>query len=461
MFVAEKLKATLLYTYGIADLFFALMVNMEVYFFSAFLTDYAQFPLETVGWILGITSVFDIACALIAGVVLQRVTLKLGGKYRSWFLIGPPAIAVLFTLQFTRLGSDGFAVAIIIFGFLSSHLIWNIVVTASGAMVGRLSQRPQERTILSANRAQGLSVAGLLFAATAVPMMLFFSERTNQVAGVSLTVGVYNIFMILGYWYIYRMTAGRDPYDETLSFSGSERRKGGQSIWRIIKLAIRNPPLLGLVSAEIFRNSYVLIITAYAYYYFTYVLNEFAFMSLFIFAIGVARFSGTLVASWVGNKVGKRNAYWASMVLAASGFGISAFWADSVWGFTSTFCLASMMGMIAGSMSTALFSDTVVYGEWKTGENIRAFTMALQSFPIKIAVFIRSGVVTFGLMAIGYVHNTDPAPAVAGGIRFIMIFAPTAACLLSASLLFWSYGIEDAHIPRMQDEIAAGKVPVE
>ena len=144
--VVKDLKRSLLYTYGIADLAFVLMVNMEIYFFPAFLTDHARFSLVKVGQILGITSAVDIVFALVAGVLLQKVTLKFGGKYRSWFLIGPPAVAVLFLLQFTKIGNDSVAAIIIVFGFFSSHLIWNIVVTASGAMVGRLSPLPHERT---------------------------------------------------------------------------------------------------------------------------------------------------------------------------------------------------------------------------------------------------------------------------------------------------------------------------
>ena len=79
----EKLKKSILYTYGIGDMLFVLMVSMELYYFAAFLTDYAQFSMKTAGIILNITGVLDIACALLAGVILEKVTLRFGGKYRS------------------------------------------------------------------------------------------------------------------------------------------------------------------------------------------------------------------------------------------------------------------------------------------------------------------------------------------------------------------------------------------
>ncbi len=50
--MTERLGRSVLYTYGVADLFFVLLVNMELVFFPQFLTDYALFPLSIVGQIL-------------------------------------------------------------------------------------------------------------------------------------------------------------------------------------------------------------------------------------------------------------------------------------------------------------------------------------------------------------------------------------------------------------------------
>jgi Na+/melibiose symporter-like transporter len=107
------------------------------------------------------------------------------------------------------------------------------------------------------------------------------------------------------------------------------------------------------------------------------------------------------------------------------------------------------------SMSTALFTDTVTYGEWKTGKSIRAFTMALANFPIKIGILIRSAAITLGLAAIGFVSNTVPSPDVINGITSIMTLAPAAACILAAAVFYFGYKIEDKHVQQMQEEIAA------
>jgi hypothetical protein len=49
--MAERLSKSLLYTFGVADMLFILMVNMELFYFTAFLTDYAQFSMTVIGMI--------------------------------------------------------------------------------------------------------------------------------------------------------------------------------------------------------------------------------------------------------------------------------------------------------------------------------------------------------------------------------------------------------------------------
>ena len=425
---------------------------MELFFFAAFLTDYADFSLSITGYILGFTSLADIAFALIAGIILQKVTLMYGGKYRSWFLVGPPIVAVLFILQFTKIGTTLSAGLIIAFGFIVSHLIWNIVFTASASMVGRLSRSTDERTILSASRAQGMSAAGIIFSVTSLPMIDFFTSHTNEIAGFSLASAVYALLMVLGYLYIYVMTSGRDPYDETISDAGTKAQK--QSVLEMVELVFKNPPLLLLIVAEIFRNSYILILASFAIYYFKYVLDNLAFLTVFILVISFSRLLGTFAATWIGVKIGKRNSYWIFLVLAAIVFASGKFFGGTTWSFTIIFCFGSLLGMVASSMSTALFSDTVVYGEWKTGKNIRAFTMALQTFTIKVGVLIRSGVITFGLIAIGFVANAEPTPKVIEGISSIMIYSTAVTSAIAAAVLYFGYRIEDKHVLQMQDEIA-------
>jgi len=453
--MAEKLSRLLLYTFGTADMLFLLMVSMEMFYFTAFLTDYAQFSMTMIGVILWITGILDIVCALAAGIVLQRVTLNFGGKYRSWFLVGPPIFAPLFVLQFTKLGNPLVAASIIITAFVLSHLLYNVVFTASGSIVGRLSQLSEERTILSASRSQGWSASGLIFSITGLPMIMFFGARTDKITGFTITVAIYAVLMILGYWYVYRVTAGREPREDPAA--DPSRDESRQSLREVIRLVFGNSPLLVLIGAETFRNAGISITTAFAFYYFTYVLNDLAFMSVYLLATSVAILIGAFFSTWIGIRIGKRSSYWIFLMLSACSFVFAKFFGGTPWSFTIIFSIGCFFASIAGSVNTALFSDTVIYGEWKTNKNIRAFTMAMLNFPIKLAILVRSAVVTLGLVAIGFVANAVPGPEVVSGISSIMTLTPAAAAAVAAAIFYYGYRIEEKDVIQMQDEIATQK----
>ena len=447
-----KLKKSLLYTYGIADMFFVLMVSMELYYFTMFLTDWAQFSMKTVQIIVYITGALDIVCVLLSGVILEKINLKFGGKYRSWFLIGPLPIAILFIFQFTKIGSNIVAVTIIIIGFVASHLLWNTVAACGGAMVGRITKNTNELTLLSTNRAQGMTAAGLIFSFAGPWMIAFFSGRTNQVTGTAITVAVFGVLMILGYLYIYRVTAGMDPYDTEKAHTA--QKEPASSIREIVGLVFINRPLLMLIVAEIFRNSSILLVAAIAAYYCKYVLNNEPFMQPFLLVTAIFGVLGSFIAAWIGPRLGKRHTYWMSTIAAAAVYALARFLGTTDWRFTTLFSFGAMFIAISSCMCTALFSDTVVYGEWKYGKNIRAFTMALINLPIKLGILLKNAVVMFGLIMIGFVANAEPTPEVADGIASLITFSSAAVCLLTAVIFFLGYKLKDEDITKMQAELA-------
>jgi GPH family glycoside/pentoside/hexuronide:cation symporter len=251
------------------------------------------------------------------------------------------------------------------------------------------------------------------------------------------------------------MTAGMDPYDETAA--GMPGTAPGQSVQEIVGLVFKNPPLMLLILAQVFSSTSFFLITSMAIYYFTYVAGNPAFLSIFLLAISIARLLGTFSAPFVGVKLGKRISYFTFFGLAAIGFATARFLIHSTWSFTLMFCVSILFVSIATSLNTALFADTVIYGEWKTGKNIRAFTMALMNFPIKVGVLIRSAVVTTGLMAIGFAANSTPTPRVVNGVSSIMTLGPAVGYAMAAVIFFIGYKIEDPSVLQMQEEIAARK----
>ena len=92
--MADKLKKSVIYLYGLPSFGFQIFIYVELMFFSAFLTDAVKMPVALAGSVLMITSIFDLIWVPVAGIILQKSNLK-WGKFRSWLLIGPPVAAML------------------------------------------------------------------------------------------------------------------------------------------------------------------------------------------------------------------------------------------------------------------------------------------------------------------------------------------------------------------------------
>ena len=92
--------------WGISEVGFMMMSSMETMFLLFFLTDVAKLPMSITGIITGSTAMVDAISAVLAGIVIDKVTFK-NGKFRPWLLICPPVVTVFFVLCFTNIFPAG------------------------------------------------------------------------------------------------------------------------------------------------------------------------------------------------------------------------------------------------------------------------------------------------------------------------------------------------------------------
>lgn len=63
---------------AVNDFGFTLFINLEIYYFSAFLTDVAGFSLKMLGIILTITEIINVAQVPITGWIIEKANFKWG-----------------------------------------------------------------------------------------------------------------------------------------------------------------------------------------------------------------------------------------------------------------------------------------------------------------------------------------------------------------------------------------------
>ncbi|TGE37465.1 sugar transporter [Desulfosporosinus fructosivorans] len=449
----KGLKKSIINLYGLPSFGFQLFVNMEVFYFAAFLTDFAKLPMALVGTVLMITSIFDILWVPTAGVILEKSNMR-WGKYRSWLLVGPPFAALFFILQFSKIGSPTVNAIIITVGFVVSHLIWNIFYAGHVALNSSMTTVREERIAMSTNRGMFNSLGAIAFSLIGMKMILALGEG-NPAMGYTLTVVITGAVMIASYYTLFFMTKDYAFHGTTVQ-SGKPAEK--MPIGEMLKQIIVNPPLIGLMLGELGRYLGRFVIFGLAFYYFKYVVNNLVVIAIFMTGLNVVCFVGALIANPIAKKFGERNTY----ILSLSIFIIGLF---AVWALPMNYVSFMIIMFIAylgygmpDALGVVMYSSTVDYGEWKTGKNARGFIMSLISFPIKVAILVRSVIITAVLVGAGYVANMQATPVLIESIKNGLTLVPAVIMLVGLFFIIFLYKITPASLSQMQKEIAARKV---
>ena len=173
--------------FGVGDMFFSLMVVLEIAFLMVFLTDVLKLDIAVAGTIISITSLGDLITSFIAGGIVDKSNMK-WGKYRSWLLVGPAIASIFFVLQFTQFGTATTTAIIFTVCYLISHTLWNIFYTANRALAGAVTDDPTERAHISGRIAAWMNAGRIIGSKLIIVMILFFATNVGAVSYTHLTL---------------------------------------------------------------------------------------------------------------------------------------------------------------------------------------------------------------------------------------------------------------------------------
>ncbi|AKN31749.1 sugar transporter [Clostridium carboxidivorans P7] len=452
--MGKKLKKSIINFYGVPSFGFQLIVNVEVYYFAAFLTDYAKISAALAGTVLMITSIFDLVWVPTAGVILEKCNMK-WGKYRSWLLIGPPFAVLFYILEFSKIGSSTMNAIIISIGFIVSHLIWNIFYAAHIAMNSSMTEVREERIAMASNRGMFNSLGTICFSLVSMPLILMIGKAIgNPAGGYTFTVILGGIIMIACYYALFFMTKDYANAGESTQTGKVEEK---MSVGEMLKQIVVNPPLIGLLLGELGRYLGRFVIFGMAFYYFKYVVNNLAVVTIFFTGLSIVCLFGAVITNPLAKKIGERNTYILSLAIFIVGLLIVWALPMNYMSFIVLMFVAYLGYGIPDALGVAMYSSTVEYGEWKTGKNARGFIMSLISFPIKIAIFLRSIIITSVLVGAGYVANMKPTEQLISGIKNGMALIPAIIMIVGLIFIVLLYKITPTNLEKMQKEIAVRK----
>lgn len=452
----KPLKKSAINLYGLPSFGFQTMVNIEVMFFAAFLTDFAKIPLALVSTILLATSIVDIVAVPTSGVILEKSNMK-WGKYRSWLLVGPPIAALFYILQFSQIGGTSEINAIIIFlGFAISHLVWNTFYAAHISMNNALTTVREERISMASNRGMFNAAGALVFSYFGVQAITAIGTGVgNPVLGYTYMAAITGLIMIACNIIYYVIT-------KDYAQNGSEAQAGKpaekMSVGEMLKQIVVNPPLMGLMLVELGRYLGRFVIFGMAFYYFKYVINDLPGLALFMTGLTIVNFFSAMIASPIAKRLGEKNTYMIALSLLIIGLLIVWFMPLEATAFKIIMFVAYIGYGLPDSLGVAMYSATVDYGDWKTGKNARGFIMSLISMPIKVSIFIRSVIISAVLASVGYVADMAVTPELIQGIKNGFALYPAIIMIIGMVMMFGLYTLTPKRMEEINKELAERKL---
>ncbi len=389
-----ELSTSLKWFYGIGDLGFTWMSNVETFYFNVFLTNIAGFSAATAGLIGTVTSTVDACLSWIYGAVINSIKPLKWGRYRSWLILLPWLVPFIYAFQFLKIGGDAAAPVIISIAFIASHIIWNFGYVANVSMIAVAASNGEQRAQLASMRGTYNNLGGVLFSYVFpfVTGLVAFVGQQNTYAAAAFIFGV---LTALGYFAHFKMFDGYEVLEEAGTAAPARQKTSVGDIIRSL-----NVQVVSLLIADLAKWMIKFVIAAVAAYYWEVVAGNAGMQPNYILATGIAGVIGAYAAQYLAKGVGNRMAMIISYIAMAVMLIIGYLMYNNA---TLVFVLITLVNFFYGvayASSPALYADAVVYSEWKTKKNAAGWISGLQNLPLKVAVMTRSIIVN-ACLAVG------------------------------------------------------------
>ncbi|MDE3168174.1 MAG: MFS transporter [Acidobacteriota bacterium] len=418
------------------QLIFAVISNYLLYFY----TDVYGISVGIAGTILLIARCIDGIDAPVWGVILDK-THSRWGKSRPWFLwlCFPYAIFGILTFLTPNLGGAAkacySAATYIVCGILYTGI--NTPVTS---ILSALTPNPRERVMLTTYRMIGSKIGVLIVNASALPLVALLGHGNDR-RGFMLLMPLFAAGSILMFLLAFRNLEEVVPVEKhSMPLLASFSAIRGNWPWIIIFLSS-----LFFWIAFIARVSTVI-------YFFTYVLHRKDLVPL-VNSLDIVSLAAVVFLPWLCRFTTKRNLWALGLAGSIAGQFLMYLAQPSIPLVLAGWIFATIAGGVAMAFPFSLLSDSVDYGEWKTGVRAAGVLTALgAAFCLKAGSGIGGALPAWIMAARGYVPNAAQPASSLSAIAAGFLWLPAAFFTLSLIPVLF-YGKYEALEPRIHSDL--------
>jgi sugar (glycoside-pentoside-hexuronide) transporter len=386
----------------------------------------------------------DAVDAPVWGIIFDR-TRSRWGRSRPWFLwlCGPYAIFGVLTFLAPELNTQAkalYAGAT----YVTCSVLYTGINTPVTAILSALTPNPRERVILTTFRMFGSKAGVLLVNATVLPLVAWLGNGDDKL-GFMRTMPLYAAGSVVLYLFAFRSLRETVPDNQrSLAILEGFAAIRGNGPWVII-----------FASSLLFWVAFVSRISL-STHYFKYMWHSKELASV-ANSLDIVSLVGIFMLPWLC-RIAAKSRIWA-WSLAGSALCQFVVYAGGVSHSLPLVFAGWVAGIvtsgIAMTLPFSLLSDSVDYGEWKSG--IRAaglLTTIGAAFCFKAGSGLGGALPAWILGATGYVPNVDQSPKALEGIVIGFIWVPALFYALAiVPVLF--YGRFESLEPRIHEDLRA------
>lgn len=422
--------------YGFGDFGCNIIYTAMSAFLLFYYTDYANVSALAVGTIMMVSRIFDGISDIAMGIIVDKTKSKYG-KARPWILRMCIPFAISGILLFS-VPTSWSETPKLIYIFITYNLVSTIIYTAINvpysALNALMTQSPYERSVLSIFRNLLATAGTFMINICTLPLVEFFG---NNPSAWTKTFSIFGIVAIIAFLYTF--------------YGTTERVKSIAELNSTTKNT--NIPILTGIKA-LFKNKYWIMITLMlALFFLMYAINGGATVFYAKDILGdknlvgtingifnIVQICGMFFIAMMIKKFGKRNIFASGLILDILGMLILNY----SNGILSLIILSSIIrglgNACGGATMWAMVSDTIDYGEWKTGYRTEGLINSACSFGWKIGNGIGSALLGLILDIGGYVGTaTIQTPSALFSIELCFIWIPIIVYILGLIIMKFYY----------------------
>lgn len=444
--MARTLSATRT-SYAASEVAGQLIFCVISFYLLKFYTDVYGLSAAAAGTVLLIARFVDAFDAPLWGVLFEK-THSRWGRSRPWFLWLCVPFAVCGVLTFCTPALSGTAKVLYAAAtYVMASVLYTGINTPVTSILAHLTSDPQERVTLTTFRMFG-SKAGVLFVNLTVLRLVDRLGHGDARRGFMLVMPIYAVGSVLLYLLAFRNLEEKvAPIAQRQSVRASFRALKGNTPWLII-----------FVSSLFFWIAFIARISS-SPYFFEYVMHRPELTSvansLDVVSLGTVLFLPWLsrrTAKWKLWGVGLAGSVVAQLVLFAGAHSLSMPLVFTGW------VLGFLSSGIAMAMPFSILSDSVDYGEWKSGVRAAGLLTAIgAAFCLKAGSGLGAAIPAWILARTHYVPNGVQGSQALAGIQLNIVWLPALAYAAALVPVFF-YGRYERLEPAIQYDLEQRRV---